>query len=182
MAMSTETADMLMAQAYREYSNSLLAFCKNRLREHKELAEDCMNKTFMVYYNQLLAGEIITKVKAYLYKIAEDTCKTEYTNCIQREFRSVGVGTVEKDLAPSKYKPKLKESDYYDYDALAKLLVQQLDEEEQHMYTMKYEQKLTYDEMCEQLDMKPSLLARRLLGAHEKIKSNVEPVLNDYRR
>ncbi len=181
MAISKETADQMMTQAYEEYNELILGFCRTRLRECRDMAEDCMQKTFMFYYNQLLEGEYIIKVKAYLYRVADNICKAEYTDYVRRDMRTANLEVAE-EIPDPRQAIELEESIYYDYDELARMLIKQLSEDEQQLYRMKYQERKSLEEIGELLELKPNTVAKRVSRTRTKIKELVVPALDNYRK
>ena len=140
-----------------------------------------MQKTFMFYYNQLLEGEYIIKVKAYLYRVADNICKAEYTDYIRRDMRTANLETAE-DIADPRQAFELEESVYYDYDELARMLIKQLNDDEQTIYRLKYQEQKSLQEIGELLELKPNTVAKRVSRTRAKIKDMVEPALDNYRK
>ena len=65
----------LLKQAYEDYRDIIYKYCYSRLGEYRDLAEDCTQNAFIVYYQKLNAGENILSPKAYLYRVAENIVK-----------------------------------------------------------------------------------------------------------
>ena len=179
MAISREEADRLVTQAYEEYYSSLLALCKNRLRDCRDYADDCVQKTFMFYFDKLLEGEEIINTKAYLYKVANMTCKAEYTSYIRREMKTAELDTATEVADPVQDFDLAHAADI-DYDAVAALLLAELSAEEQRLYALKYVERKPLDEIGEILGMKPNTVAQRVTRLRNKIKELVVPALESY--
>lgn len=180
MAISKETADKLLTESYQEYYTLILALCKNRLREYRDYADDCVQKTFMFYYNKLLEGEEIINTKAYLYRIANNTCKAEYTSCIRREVKTTSIDAA-AEVAVSHDDFDLEHAADIDYDEVAKQLFSNLNEDEMQLYLMKYVEHLPLEEIGDILGLKPNAVAKRVSRLRTRIKSLVAPALENYR-
>ena len=178
MEITKARADELFTQAYEAHQKRLYAFCKSRLREFGENADDCVQKAFLFYYNKLLEGEEILNVKAYLYRVADNVCKDEYSRNIRREMRSVDIDEAEEIADPMQNIENERAADI-DYDELARLLISQLSEEEQELFRLKYVERRSLEEIGEMLDLKANTVAKRTSRLRSKIKELVSPVLEN---
>ena len=179
MAISKEAADRLLTQAYEEHQQRLYAFCKSRLREFGDFTDDCVQKAFLFYYDKLLEGEEIQNVRAYLYRVADNICKDEYSRNIRREMRSANIEDAE-EVADPLQDFELEQAANIDYDMLARLLISELGEQEQELFRLKYVEKRSLEEIGEMLDMRANTVAKRTSRLRAKIKDLVTAVLEDY--
>ena len=181
MAISKETADKLLSQAYEQYYDVVLAVCRQQLRECKDYAEDCVQKTFIFYYNKLLEGEEVEYPKTYLYSIARMTCKKEYLYFKRRQAKTTDIDDAAELVDPVQDFDLINAADL-DYDEIAKVLLSKLTDDERTLFTLKYIEKKSLKEIGELLDLKPNTVAKRLSRTGEKIKQLVTPVLENYRK
>ena len=64
-------ADALLQECYDQYRIRLFNYCLSRL-DSREAADDCVQETFIVFYNKLLDGEEFENPRAFLYRTADN--------------------------------------------------------------------------------------------------------------
>ena len=133
MAVKKAYADTLLSEAYEKYSLDITKYCMVRLRENKSALDDCVQETFIVYYNRLLKGEEILKVRAFLYRTAENICRGADTEFLRKAKKTADLDTLE-DVAAVQVDEKASS---YDYDELKELLLKELTPAEQQLYRLK---------------------------------------------
>lgn len=180
MAMTKQQADALLTQAYEAFQKRLTAFCRSRLREYGDFTDDCVQKAFLFYYDKLLEGEEIHNVGAYLYRVADNICKDEYSRNIRREMKTANIDDAE-EVADPMQEIELEKASDLDYDELARLLILKLTEEEQELFRLKYVERMSLEEIGELMNMKANTVAKRTSRLRSKIKELVNPVLENYR-
>ena len=121
-AVSKACAQEALEQAYDAYAERLKSFCRVRLGEAAEAADDCVQETFLVYYKRLLGGEAFLHPRSFLYKTANVmVCKAreEYFKNVKRSESQ------EKAEQLSVTMNAFDEADW-DYDKLKALLLARL--------------------------------------------------------
>ncbi len=172
-----EEADKLLRMAYVSYYEASYYYCVARTKHARGSEEDSVQNAFLVYYKKLLSGENIINVKAFLYRTCENMCRKADTKFLRDAKRSVDLENVTDIPA--------KETDVFalelDYDALKEELVGMLSEEEQTLFTLKYEQKKTLEEIAKQLGISPNAAALRTSRLRKKIKTLIPITIDKYR-
>ena len=79
----TEREVAAMRRLYERYSGRILGFCLKRLGTREE-AEDAMQTTFLKAQRGLRRGVVPEFEAAWLYKIAENVCRTRYDRALRR--------------------------------------------------------------------------------------------------
>ena len=173
MASKKEYADALLTQAYEKYSLDITKYCTVRLRENKSAVDDCVQEVFLVYYNRLLKGEDFEKVRAFLYRTADNICKSADTDFVRKAKRSVNLETVEEVAAT----PVDEKAASYDYDLLKEILLKELTPAEQQLYKLKYVDRLSLKEIGDLLNIPPNAVANRTSRLRTKIKDLISPII-----
>ena len=177
MARKKEEADKMLQAAYDAYYKSSYYYCVSRTRHAKGSEEDSLQSAFLVYYKKLLAGEEIENVKAFLYRTCENFCRQADAKFLREAKRSVEL----EDMA----QVPAAETDYLapelDYDEIKEELLSLLSEEEQALFTLKYEQKKSLVEISDILDITPNAAALRTSRLRKKIKTLVISTIDKYR-
>lgn len=176
MANNKAVADGLLSEAYEKYSLDITKYCMVRLREDKSVVDDCVQEVFLVYYNRLLKGEEILKVRAFLYRTADNICRGADTDYIRKAKRRVDLDTVEEVAA---VEVDTKAADL-DYDRLKELLIKELNPSEQALYKLKYVEKKSLKEISAILNIPPGAVANRTSRLRTKIKDLISPIIEEY--
>ncbi len=176
MAIKKSEADALLNEAYQKYYLDIVKYCTVRLRENKSAVDDCTQEIFLVYYNKLLKGEEIEKVRAFLYRTADNICKGADTKFLREAQKSVEIESAE-EIAATQVDEKASS---YDYDELKELLIVELTDAEQQLYRLKYEQKKSLKEIGEILNIPPNAVANRTSRLRTKIKDLIGPIIEKY--
>ena len=179
LAITKQQADELLTQAYETYQKRLTSFCRSRLREFGDFTDDCVQKAFLFYYDKLLEGEEILNVGAYLYRVADNVCKDEYSRNIRREMKSADIEDAENIADPLQELERERAADL-DYDELAKLLISKLTDEEQELFRLKYVERMSLEEIGELMNLRANTVAKRTSRLRTKIKELVTPVLENH--
>ena len=70
-------ANALLQECYNEYRIRLFNYCLSRLDGSREAADDCVQETFIVFYDRLLDGEQFENPRAFLYRTADNFVKRQ---------------------------------------------------------------------------------------------------------
>ena len=174
---NTNDYSLKFKQAYIDYHDIIYKYCYSRLGEYNDLAEDCMQNVFIVYYEKLVAGENIKIPKAYLYKIAENVVRK--TNSKQRRQKNKTIPLEEVyNLAAPEIDLLAAE---LDYDEIKEILLSNLSEEEQLLYEQKYVQRMSLKEIAKDYEIRPEAAATRVSRLRKKIIKLINPVLEKYK-
>lgn len=168
----------LLKQAYKDYHEIIYKYCYSRLGEYNELAEDCMQNAFVVYYQKLLAGESIQSPKAYLYKVAENIVKKTKAKQIKQKSRIISLEEAYFVSAPETDLSAIE----LDYDEIKKILLAELSEAEQLLYEQKYVKQMSLREIADIYGIDPAAVANRTSRLRKKITRLITPVLEEYRK
>ncbi len=151
-----------VSECYDKYYQSIFRFCRVRLGELSESAEDCTQETFLVFQNKLSQEEIL-QPRAYLYKIADNVVKDTIKKAAKHRKRNVPLEAAES--TPSA--PVIP--DGFDYDKCAEMLIALLEPDEQILYRMRYKDELPVSEIAERLNISPAAAAKRISRLRKKI-------------
>ena len=176
MANMKKQADLALSQAYEKYELDITKYCMVRLKENKSAVDDCVQEAFLVFYNRLLTGEEFENVRAFLYRTADNICRKYDTEFVRKAKKTVELETLE-EVAANEVDEKASS---YDYDELKELLISELNESEQALYILKYEQKKSLKEIGEILNIPPGAVANRTSRLRTKINNLVTPVIEKY--
>ena len=67
--------DKTVSECYEKYFQSIYKYCRVRLGEFSQYAEDCVQDAFLVFYNKLRDGETVEQPRAFLYRTADNFVK-----------------------------------------------------------------------------------------------------------
>ena len=171
-------ADEMLSLACREYGKCLEKYCRVRLGDAADWADDCVQETFYIYYKKLLDAETIEKPKAFLYRTADNMIKRRL-----KEHYKLASRTVPLDEARDEEAAAADEAaGALDYDQLKAALIGTLSEEEQRLYQLKYEQGRSLKEIGKMLGIPPATVANRTSRLRSKIKGLLESVIENSRK
>lgn len=174
--MSKAYADKALEDAFESYGKALEEFCRIRLGEAEQSANDCVQEAFLLFYKRLLGGEAFNNPRAFLYKTANIMvlrAKEEYFKNAKRS----------KSLEDAQEIPVFLEAfseKELDYGRIKEILINRLSENEQKLYKMKYEQKMPLAEIGKELSIAPAAVANRLSRLRTKIKAMINPIIQEY--
>ncbi len=167
---------LLLKQAYEDYHEIIYKYCYSRLGEYHDLAEDCMQNAFLVYYQKLISGENIKSPKAYLYRIAENIVKKTRAKQLRRNSKIIPLDAAYDVSAPEVDLTSVE----FDYDKIKEILLSTLSDSEQLLYEQKYVKRLTLREIAQIYNIDPAAVANRTSRLRKKIAEQITPVLEKY--
>lgn len=156
--------EQTVKDCYEKYYQSIFKYCRVRLGDFSEHAEDCVQDTFVILQRKLNDGEKIEQPRAFLYRTADNFVK----RAIER-YSKERAQTVELNEAENIPVTQII-SDDFDYDKLAETLITTLTQQEQELYTLKYVQRKSLSEISVLLNIKPNTVAQRTLRLRQHIK------------
>lgn len=168
-------ADEKLSEAYRTTCQSLVKYCRVRLGEAADSADDCVQEAFCIYYKRLLLGEKFEKPRAFLYRTADNMVKRAKEEYIKNAQRTASLETAEEVEA---FIPEESAADM-DYDRIKEILISKLSEEEQLLYQRKYAEGFSLKEIAALMDIAPAAVANRVSRLRAKIKRLTEPILEN---
>lgn len=164
-------ADALLQQCYADYRVKLFNYCLSRLYGSREAADDCVQETFIVFYDKLLGGESFENPRAFLYRTADNFVKRQKQSAASDARRRVPLEDAwNVSSENSDYNEKIAE---IDYDKCAEKLISLLSDEEKELYELRYIQKVSVESMAEMLGLSRPAASMRLLRLRNKIKDMV---------
>lgn len=158
------SVEQFINDCYEKYYQSLHKYCRVRLGEFSEHAEDCVQDAFVILQRKLSEGETVEQPRAFLYRTADNFVKRTTEQYIKERTRTVDLDTAENTPAP----PII--SDDFDYDAFAQILISTLTGSEQELYILKYVQRKSLKEIAEMLGIQPTAVAKRVSRLRQRIK------------
>lgn len=166
-------ADEKLQQAYNLYGNLLIKYCTVRLKDASESVDDCVQNTFLTYYNKILEGEYIEKPKAFLYRTADNMIKREVAEFYKKAQRTVDLKEAEDIASADTFDSAVD----MDYDYLKAILINKLSEDEQLLYEQKYVQRMSLKQLAEYYNINAAAVANRTSRLRTKIKSLISQVI-----
>lgn len=178
MAFDKRLADKILADAYEQYNSLLIKFCSVHLKNNLNAVEDCVQNSYLVFYNKILSGVDIKNKKAFLYSTALNMCKRAEEEFSKNAKRTVmledisDIPAIEQDL---------KAADL-DYDVIKDILIANLSENEQRLYNMKYVDRLSLNEIGNEFGISTNTAAKRTSRLRAKIIELAEPIIEEFKR
>ena len=163
-------ADALLQKCYDEYRIRLFNYCLSRLDGSREAADDCVQETFIVFYDRLLEGEQFENSRAFLYRTADNFVKRQKQKAASELRREVPLESVSDIGVDDEYITKLDE---IDYEECAKILINLLTDEEKQIYDLRYIRKLSVEDVAQRLGISRPAASMRLMRLRNKIKDMV---------
>lgn len=163
-------ANALLQECYNEYRIKLFNYCLSRLDGSREAADDCVQETFIVFYNKLLDGEEFENPRAFLYRTADNFVKRQKQKDAVELKRSIPLDDATEFGVTDGYLSRL---DLIDYEEIAKILLNLLTDEEKQIYDLRYIQKQGVEDISEQLGISRPAASMRLIRLRNKIKDMV---------
>ena len=163
-------ADALLQECYDQYRLKLFNYCLSRLDGSREAADDCVQETFIVFYNKLLDGEEFENPRAFLYRTADNFVKRQKQKDAVESKRNVPLDEAADIGVTDEYLSRL---DLIDYEEIAKILLNLLTDEEKQIYDLRYIRKQGVEDIGEQLGISRPAASMRLMRLRNKIKDMV---------
>ena len=164
-------ANALLQECYNEYRIRLFNYCLSRLDGSREAADDCVQETFIVFYNKLLDGEEFENPRAFLYRTADNFVKRQKQKNAVDSKRSIPLEDAENiGVTDDDYFEKLG---LIDYEECAKILLNLLTDEEKQIYDLRYIQRIAVEDIAERLGISRPAASMRLMRLRNKIKDMV---------
>lgn len=164
-------ANALLQECYNEYRIKLFNYCLSRLDEAREAADDCVQETFIVFYNRLLDGEHFENPRAFLYRTADNFVKRQKQKAASELRREVPLeSAADIGVTDEEYTARL---DLIDYEECAKALISLLTDEEKKIYDLRYVQKIGVEDIAKKLAISRPAASMRLMRLRNKIKDMV---------
>lgn len=166
-----KTADALLQQCYDAYRMKLFNYCLARLDGSREAADDCVQETFVVFYDKLLDGESFEAPRAFLYRTADNFVKRQKQKAASEAKRNVPLEEAWSVSSPdSVYSERVN---LIDYDECAQKLVSMLSDDEKEIYTLRYVEKTSVESMARMMGLSRPAMSMRLVRLRNKIKDMV---------
>ena len=162
-------ADALLQECYDQYRIRLVNYCLSRL-DSREAADDCVQETFIVFYDKLLDGEPFENPRAFLYRTADNFVKRQKQKDAVESKRNVPLDEATDIGVTDEYLSRL---DLIDYEEIAKILLNLLTDEEKQIYDLRYIQKIGVEEISDKLGISRPAASMRLMRLRNKIKDMV---------
>ena len=163
-------ANALLQECYNQYRIKLFNYCLSRLDGSREAADDCVQETFIVFYNKLLDGEEFENPRAFLYRTADNFVKRQKQKDAAELKRSIPLDDAENIGFTDEYLSRL---DLIDYEECAKILLNLLTDEEKQIYDLRYIQRIGVEEISDKLGISRPAASMRLMRLRNKIKDMV---------
>lgn len=169
--MNKKPADTMLQQCYSEYRIKLFNYCLSRLDGSREAADDCVQETFIVFYNKLLDGEEFENPRAFLYRTADNFVRRQKQKDATEAKRQVPLeSAADVGITDDEYTARLN---LIDYEECAKILLNLLTDEEKQIYELRYVQKTGVEKIAETLGISRPAASMRLMRLRSKITDMV---------
>lgn len=164
-------ANALLQECYNEYRIRLFNYCLSRLDGSREAADDCVQETFVVFYDRLLEGEEFENPRAFLYRTADNFVKRQKRKEAVELRREVPLDSVSHiGVGDEEYESRLEGIDLGEF---AEWLISLLTDEEKELYALRYQQRIGVGEIAERLGISRPAASMRLVRLRNKIKDMV---------
>ncbi len=160
-------ADALLQECYDQYRIRLFNYCLSRLDGSREAADDCVQETFIVFYNKLLDGEEFENPRAFLYRTVDNFVKRQKHKDAVESKRSIPLDDAAEVGVTDEYLSRL---DLIDYEECAKILLNLLTDEEKQIYDLRYIQRIGVEDISDKLGISRPATSMRLMRLRNKIK------------
>ena len=161
----------MLQQCYSEYRIKLFNYCLSRLDGSREAADDCVQETFIVFYNKLLDGEEFENPRAFLYRTADNFVRRQKQKDATEAKRQVPLeSAADVGITDDEYTARLN---LIDYEECAKILLNLLTDEEKQIYELRYVQKTGVEKIAETLGISRPAASMRLMRLRSKITDMV---------
>lgn len=166
---SEKQVNKLFEECYHEYRVKLFNYCLARLSGNREEADDCVQETFTLFYKKLKSGEEFGHPRAFLYRTADNFVNRQREKAAKELKRNVPIDEVEIGTETEFFR-RLEE---IDFDAFAKELLSLLSEKEKEIYSLRYIEKMSVEEMAEKSGVSRPAMSMKLMRLRNKIKEIV---------
>lgn len=157
---------------YEQYKSSIYKFCLVKLNGDSDTAEDCMQNTFMVYYNKLKQNEQISNPRAYLYKIANNYVMKCIENKAKEHSRIVPIDEYTDKVVDD----QSNVDSNLDFELLNERLGKLLTPDEQQLLRFKYIYDMPIEQIANQLAITKQAAAKRIQRLREKVKNSIDNI------
>ena len=166
---SEKQVNKLFEECYAEYRIKLFNYCLARLSGSREEADDCVQETFTLFYKKLKSGEAFENPRAFLYRTADNFVKRQKEKKAKDLKRNVPIDEVEVG-AETEFFQRLDE---IDFEAFAEELISCLNEKEKEIYSLRYIEKMSVEDMAEKSGISRPAMSMKLMRLRNKIKEIV---------
>lgn len=166
---SEKQVNKLFEECYHEYRVKLFNYCLARLSGSREEADDCVQETFTLFYKKLKSGEEFKNPRAFLYRTADNFVKRQKEKKAKDLKRNVPIDEVEVG-AETEFFQRLDE---IDFEAFAEELISCLNEKEKEIYSLRYIEKMSVEDMAEKSGISRPAMSMKLMRLRNKIKEIV---------
>lgn len=149
-----------------KYELSVLRFVYNTLRD-REASEDITQEVFITVYNKLYTFNKSYKFSNWLFQIARNKC-IDYI----RKYKRVYEANVEEvsDVVSNDLSPE-ESAEFKEVKSLIQAFINTLNDTDKQIITLRYSnERLTFSDVGEILNMTESSVKRRYYKAREKFK------------
>lgn len=166
---NAKQVNRLFEECYGGYHKQLINYCLARLSGDREKADDCVHDAFTVFYQKLKAGEEFENPRAFLYRTAENFVKRQNEKSAKEAKNTVSLDEVEVSTETEFFK-RIEE---FDFEAFAEELLSLLSEKEKEIYSLRYIEKMSVEEMAEKSGVSRPAMSMKLMRLRNKIKEIV---------
>lgn len=157
--------------AFSKYYAEIYRFCLSYLTKDRASVDDCVQETFIVLYNKLMAGEEIVNLRAYLYKIAENNARSMLRS-INKHQQNISIDEV-IDI-PSQREDMDEQLTFEEY---SRQISEALSDKEAELFRMRYIDDLPIEKIASLLDITFSAAGVRLHRLKKKLVVIIKDIM-----
>lgn len=164
-------AEGVINDAFSKYYAEIYRFCLSYLTRDRASVDDCVQDSFVVLYNKLVAGEEIVNVRAYLYRIAE--------NVVHDKIRELKKHTEHINIEEVINLPSVSDdmTEELSFDEYSRQISDALSDKEAELFTLRYIDDLPIEQVAEIMGITFSAAATRLHRMKKKIAAIMKEIM-----
>ena len=163
-------------QLVEAYSHKVYA-TSYRILGNKELAEDCVQETFLKIYTKLGSFSGQSKFSTWLYSIAVNTAID-----FQRKYKKYDQNDSESfEQFVCQQTDGLEQSIWRDnIHAATQRALMQLNEELRHVFILRHHEERSIEEISQILEINPNTVKNRIFRAVGRIREILQPKIGEF--
>ena len=152
-----------LSELYHRYSTPLLRYFHRMLRKDHDKAQDFVQDLFVKIIQHQDAIDASMRFKTWMYSVANNMCKNEYR---KQAFRNSIHLTKGNEIIRDRVIEPMATSDFA--WSLEKA-IEELDDDDQHLFTLRFELDLPVDEIAEVLGCPEGTVKSRVFNLKRKL-------------
>lgn len=172
---SQEAIDSVFKSSYDSFYDNIYKFCYVLLGSKNE-ALDCVQETFIRYYERLQTGISIKNHKAYIYKIAKCVCakRQHQIELLKRKYSDLShiiyTLNIEEQIELEQYADRI--------DDIAAEIINSLEPDEKQLYDQHFINGIPVKEIAKSQKVTPSWINKRIVKLEQSVKRKLKRYLS----